>query len=93
LERVKATTEFEWEAAATRFNWGKGWEWTESSYLPYPGFVKAAGAIGEYNGNFMVNQKVFAGASEVTSPGHSRINLPKFFSNTFTMAIYWHKAC
>lgn len=72
-------TEFEWEAASYQFNWGKRWEWTESSYLPYPGFSKAPGAIGEYNGKFMVNQKVLRGASEVTPPGHSRNTYRNFF--------------
>jgi ergothioneine biosynthesis protein EgtB len=76
---LRLPTEFEWEAAATKFNWGKSWEWTESSYLPYPGFAKAPGAIGEYNGKFMVNQKVLRGASEATSPGHSRITYRNFF--------------
>jgi ergothioneine biosynthesis protein EgtB len=76
---LRLPTEFEWEAAANQFNWGKSWEWTESSYLPYPGFTKAPGAIGEYNGKFMVNQKVLRGASEVTSPGHSRITYRNFF--------------
>ena len=76
---LRLPTEFEWEAAASQFNWGQRWEWTESAYLPYPGFLKAAGAIGEYNGKFMVNQQVLRGASEVTSPGHSRITYRNFF--------------
>ncbi len=76
---MRLPTEFEWEAAATQFSWGNRWEWTESAYLPYPGFSKAPGAIGEYNGKFMVNQKVLRGASDVTSPGHSRITYRNFF--------------
>ncbi|AMR31247.1 sulfatase maturase [Mucilaginibacter sp. PAMC 26640] len=76
---MRLPTEFEWEVAATQFAWGNRWEWTESSYLPYPGFAKAPGAIGEYNGKFMVGQKVLRGASEVTSPDHSRITYRNFF--------------
>jgi ergothioneine biosynthesis protein EgtB len=76
---MRLPTEFEWEIAASQFDYGKRWEWTESAYLPYPGFTKAPGAIGEYNGKFMVNQKVLRGASEVTSPGHSRITYRNFF--------------
>lgn len=76
---MRLPTEFEWEAAANQFKWGKCWEWTESAYLPYPGFAKAPGAIGEYNGKFMVGQKVLRGASEVTSLNHSRITYRNFF--------------
>ena len=78
-KNMRLPTEFEWETASSKFNWGSRWEWTESAYLPYHGFSKAPGAIGEYNGKFMVNQKVLRGASEVTSPGHSRHTYRNFF--------------
>jgi len=76
---ARLPTEAEWEVAATQFNWGQRWEWTESAYLPYPGFSKAEGAIGEYNGKFMVNQMVLRGASVATPKGHSRITYRNFF--------------
>lgn len=76
---LRLPTEFEWEAAQHLFDWGQRWEWTESAYLPYPGYQKAEGAIGEYNGKFMVNQKVLRGASVATSPNHSRPSYRNFF--------------
>lgn len=72
-------TEFEWEAANKNFEWGSRWEWTESAYLPYPGYAKPEGAIGEYNGKFMVNQKVLRGGSVATSNNHTRPTYRNFF--------------
>lgn len=76
---MRLPTEFEWEVAAKQFDWGRRWEWTNSAYLPYPGFSKVPGAIGEYNGKFMVNQMVLRGASDVTPPNHSRTTYRNFF--------------
>jgi ergothioneine biosynthesis protein EgtB len=72
-------TEFEWEVASNKFDWGKRWEWTNSAYLPYPGYQKAPGAIGEYNGKFMVNQMVLRGSSIATPSEHSRSTYRNFF--------------
>ena len=72
-------TEFEWEASQKEFQWGARWEWTESAYLPYPGYKKADGALGEYNGKFMVNQKVLRGSSLASPPGHTRPTYRNFF--------------
>lgn len=76
---MRLPTEFEWESANTKFGWGQRWEWTNSAYLPYPGFKKPAGAVGEYNGKFMINQMVLRGASVVTPFGHSRPTYRNFF--------------
>ncbi len=76
---MRLPTEQEWEAANKYFKWGERWEITRSAYLPYPGFKTAKGAIGEYNGKFMVNQMTFRGSSAVTSPGHTRFSYRNFF--------------
>jgi ergothioneine biosynthesis protein EgtB len=76
---MRLPTEFEWETASGEFEWGLRWEWTNSAYLPYPHFKTAPGAVGEYNGKFMVNQKVLRGASVATPPNHSRKTYRNFF--------------
>ncbi len=78
-KKMRLLTEFEWEVASDQLAWGKRWEWTYSAYLPYPNFKIADGAVGEYNGKFMINTMVLRGASNATSSGHSRKTYRNFF--------------
>jgi len=76
-------TEAEWEVAARAGHlsgaFGVVWQWTRSSYSPYPGFTACDGALGEYNGKFMINQMVLRGSSLATPDGHSRVTYRNFF--------------
>jgi ergothioneine biosynthesis protein EgtB len=76
-------TEGEWEVAAKSGVLGDAfgvvWQWTRSAYSPYPGYRAAPGALGEYNGKFMVNQMVLRGSSLATPAGHSRLTYRNFF--------------
>lgn len=80
---ARLPTEAEWEHAATNATlnqvFGVAWQWTSSSYAPYPGFSAAPGAIGEYNGKFMVNQYILRGSSMGTPANHSRLTYRNFF--------------
>ncbi len=84
---ARLPTEAEWEHAATdpalsqrlAQLFGTAWQWTSTAYSPYPGFAAAAGALGEYNGKFMVNQYVLRGSSAATPAGHSRATYRNFF--------------
>lgn len=80
---ARLPTEFEWEAAfdapGIENMTGHVWQWTRSSYDPYPGFRPLAGVAAEYNGKFMVGQQVLRGGSIATPQGHTRRSYRNFF--------------
>jgi ergothioneine biosynthesis protein EgtB len=80
---ARLPTEFEWEVAAHQGLLEQvsdtAWQWTQSAFSAYPGFRPAQGAIGEYNGKFMINVMVLRGGANITPPDHTRITYRNFF--------------
>ncbi|MEP6722193.1 MAG: ergothioneine biosynthesis protein EgtB [Variovorax sp.] len=80
---ARLPTEFEWEVASAMPGFtqatGHVWQWTRSSYDPYPGFRPLPGIAAEYNGKFMVGQLVLRGGSSATPDGHTRASYRNFF--------------
>jgi len=76
-------SEQEWEVASRAGlladAFGVAWQWTRSAYLSYPGYRAAEGALGEYNGKFMVSQMVLRGSSLATPEGHECVSYRNFF--------------
>jgi ergothioneine biosynthesis protein EgtB len=80
---ARLPTEAEWEAASAHPDVNEltshVWQWTGSAYTPYPGYQPVKGAVGEYNGKFMVNQMVLRGGSMATPSDHTRPSYRNFF--------------
>lgn len=82
--QARLATEFEWEFAVQQSDKllqisDSCWQWTNSAYLPYPGFKPIKGVAGEYNGKFMSNQMVLRGGCELTPSNHLRTTYRNFY--------------
>ncbi len=79
--RLPTEAEWEWASSVKGFShmFGKVWQWTQSAYLPYPGYQADKGAVGEYNGKFMSGQMVLRGGSHATPKDHVRPTYRNFF--------------
>lgn len=73
-------TEAEWECAAhvlPGFRWGQVWEWTASTFEPYPGF--APHPYRDYSAPWFGSRRVLRGASPATSPALAHARYRNFF--------------
>ncbi len=88
---ARLPTEAEWEAASDHPEieelTSHVWQWTNSAYLPYPGYRPAEGAVGEYNGKFMIGQMVLRGGSLATPPRTHTSYLSQLFPSREALAV------
>ena len=88
---ARLPTEAEWEAACSRADihelTGYVWQWTASAYSPYPGYHPVAGAVGEYNGKFMINQMVLRGAFPGDAAWSRAAELPELLPPRQALAV------